>query len=536
MKDFPNREAWLAARKENGVGASEVATVCGADRWKTALVLWQEFTGRAKPVETNEAMERGRAREPIIRDRFMGEWGWLFDLEYNEFGMWINTDYPHQFATLDGILVAKEDNPAVNIGGAVIRVQKGERFILEIKSSAPQNIEGYRAWRSMPVNYEYQAAAQMMCSGINGHILYAELSGMFARDDDMRCFFHSRSDYEDKIEEIAQSVPRFFYFVEKDMAPSQAVDLTNAVITVSPTLGTITDNLDEFKSMVILCAERYKDITFTEEQCAEAKKMRAELNKAVKQINAKRISVSKQWNEPYDAFKAKCDEICQIITDVSKPIDDQIKAFENAEETRKMQDITDCIKGFLDGEYKDLAPLFSATAKCIDKDSHILGVKKNAKWSNKGFTMQMVQKELSAYFRNVRKEYQTLYDLREAFGDLWDSIYAEYISSGLSLVSAINKKNQLTEARQARIEIQRLQEAAKAKVEETKPEPELPLGEKTGPAPQEQPKVDDKPQPEQKIYIKCVEFAHTDISKFVELIKVLKGLGFKFREIKDYRA
>lgn len=532
MKDFPNREAWLAARKENGIGASEVATVCGVDRWKSALELWEERTGRAKPTDTNEAMERGHQREPVIRERFMREWGWLFDLQYNEFGMWINTDYPHQFATLDGILIAKEDNPAVNIGGAVVRVMKGERFILEIKSSAPQKLEYYREWKSMPVNYEYQAAAQMMCSGIDNHILYAELSGMFARDDDMRCFYHSRSDYEDKIAEIAASVPRFFNFIEKDMAPAQAVDLADAVITVNPTLGTITDNLEEFRTMVMLCAEKYKGLTFTADQCSEAKKMRAELNKAVKQINAKRISISKQWNEPYDAFKKKCDEICQIIKDVSDPIDEQIKAFEEAEENEKLSGITDYIKSCLDGDYKDLAPLFSATAKCIDKDSNILGVKKNAKWANKGFSMAAVQTELDTYFRNVRKEYQTLYDLKEAFGDFWNAIYAEYISSGLSLVSAINKKNQLTEARQAQLEMQRRQEEARAREEQKTPEPELPIEE---PVPSPQPE-EVKHQPQKNIYTKCVEFAHTDISEFNELIKFLVQHGFKFREIKDYKA
>lgn len=537
MKDYLNREAWLAARKELGIGASEVATVCGANKYETALQLWEERTGRREKKE-NDAMKHGHEREPIIRDRIMQRWGAYFDLQYNEFGMWINDEYPNQFATLDGILIAKEDNPAVNIGGVVIPVKKGEKIILEIKSSEPKRFEDYLAWRTMPTNYKYQAAAQMMCSGINSHILIAELAGTFASKPlDERFFFHTRTDVEDLIAEIQQSVPKFFAMQNDGTAPDQGVDLANAVITVNPTLGTITDNLDELKTMVELCAERYKGLTFTEEQCSDAKKMRAELNKAVKQINEKRISVSKQWNEPYDAFKTKCDEIIKIITDVSKPIDDQIKAFEKAEETKKLQDITDYIKSCLDGDYKDLEPLFTATAKCIDKDSHILGVKKNPKWVNKGCTMQTIQAELETYFRNTRKDYQTLYDLKSTFGDFWDAIYAEYISSGLSLVSAINKKNQLSEARQAQIEMQRRQEEAKARAEaaaqQRQPEPELPIEEKPAPVPQSEVA---KPQPQKKIYTKCVEFAHTDVSKFNDLIKVLKQLGFKFREVKNYEA
>lgn len=535
MKDFSSREEWLAARKELGIGASEVATVCGANKYESPLMLWETRTGKRAKKE-NDAMARGHEREPIIRDSVMRRWGAYFDLQYNEFGMWINSDYPNQFATLDGILIAKEDNPAVNIGGVVIPVKKGEKIILEIKSSEPKTVETYLEWRKLPINYKYQAAAQMMCSGIDKHMLVAELGGMYAtKPTEERFFFTARHDVEDIIQEIKDSIPTFFAMLKSNTAPNQGVDLANAIIEVNPTLGTITDNLDDFRTMVELCAEKYKGLTFTEEQYSEAKKTRAELSKAVKQINEKRISVSRQWGEPYNAFKTKCDEICKIITDVAEPIDAQVKAFEEAEEARKKAEVTSCIQSLIDNQYAGIKPLLEASAKSLPEGTHILGVKFNPKWLNKTYKMAAVETDVDTYLRNVSKEYETLYNLQDSFGDLWDSIYAEYVNSGLSLVAAINKKNQLVEARKAQLEMRRRQEEEKARREAeakaVKPEPT------PEPQPQpEPPKEEAKPQEQVKLYTKCVEFAHTDISKFVELINVLKGLGFKFREIKDYRA
>ncbi len=527
MKDFPNREEWLAARTQLGLGASEVATVCGVNKYQSALQLWEERTGRREKKE-NDAMKRGHEMEPIIRDRVMQRWGAYFDLQYNEFGMWINSDYPNQFATLDGILIAKEDNPAVNIAGIVLPVKKGEKIILEIKSSEPPTLESYLEWRKMPIIYKYQAAAQMMCSGIDKHILVADIGGRFAtKPEEIRFFFHTKTDLEEIINEIAQSVPTFFRMQVNGTAPSVAVDLADAIITVNPTLGTIEDNLDELKTMVELCAEKYKGLQFTESQYTEAKKTRAELTKAVKQINEKRISVSKQWNEPYNAFKAKCDEIIKVITDVAEPIDAQVKAFEESEEARKKVEVTECIQSLLENEYKDIKPLLDAASKSMDEGAQILGVKFNPKWFNKTYKIAAVQTDVDNYLRNVSKEYETLYNLQDSFGEFWDAIYAEYIGSGLSLVSAINKKNQLVEARKAQLEMQRKQAEEKAvKAEIPKEEPA-----------HEEPKAEEvKPIAEAKLYTKCVEFAHTDVSKFNELIKVLKSLGFKFREIKNYTA
>lgn len=63
-----DRARWLAAR-ELGVGGSEIAPALGESRWKSALRLWLEKTGRAEPThdDADQTREWGlRLEEPLL--------------------------------------------------------------------------------------------------------------------------------------------------------------------------------------------------------------------------------------------------------------------------------------------------------------------------------------------------------------------------------------------------------------------------------------------------------------------------------------
>lgn len=521
MKNYPNRAEWLEARKALGIGASEMATACGQNPYegKTQLSLWEEHTGRREPFKGNEATERGRMKEPEIRERFMRHWGWLFDLQYDEFGIWINSDYPHQFATLDGILIAKMNAEDINIGNNIINLKKGDRVILEIKSTAPRTQDIYNAWDRIPVEYRYQGAAQMMASGIDRQILVADISGQFQREKpyEERVFYTEAKDYADLIDEIKKTIPGLWHNIETNTAPAQGIDIAQVPLDATLTEGHIISNFEDVKTAITCCADKYRGITFTEAQCKEAKKSRAELNGAKEQIESKRKSVKKQWNEPYMKFEGECKELLQIIDEVCSPIDTQIKAFESAQDERKLKEISGIIEDFLAGDYKDIEPLFLAYGKSNSDTMH--GVAVNPKWTNKTMSIQAIREELVNRFEQVRKEYAVIYSLQEHLGSIWDGIYTEYITSGLNLVSAINKKNQLLEAQKALREMQ------------SKAEPEKPV------EPQPAPKNEETNNSleSRKIYTKCVEFSHCDISEFTALISYLKQHGFKCREVKEYK-
>lgn len=62
---FNSREEWLKAREE-GVGASEVASVVGLNPWETPYQLWRRKRGIDKPQEENFLMKAGHYLEDAV--------------------------------------------------------------------------------------------------------------------------------------------------------------------------------------------------------------------------------------------------------------------------------------------------------------------------------------------------------------------------------------------------------------------------------------------------------------------------------------
>lgn len=62
---FNSREEWLKAR-EDGIGASEVASVVGLNPWETPYQLWRRKKGMDKPQEENFMMKAGHYLEDAV--------------------------------------------------------------------------------------------------------------------------------------------------------------------------------------------------------------------------------------------------------------------------------------------------------------------------------------------------------------------------------------------------------------------------------------------------------------------------------------
>ena len=53
-----------------GLGSSDAPIVMGVSAWMTRFGLWELKTGRARPQQTNWAMERGNQLEPKARAHY----------------------------------------------------------------------------------------------------------------------------------------------------------------------------------------------------------------------------------------------------------------------------------------------------------------------------------------------------------------------------------------------------------------------------------------------------------------------------------
>lgn len=130
---------WHAVRAE-GVGGSEVGTICGLNKWESAFTLWAKKSGKiSDQIPQSEPMEWGSRLESVILDKFVESHS---ELEvWGEAGTWKHNvdDWAH--ANPDGIY-RREDG-----GYGIIEIktaaypddwQIGAQGVLGVSSGVPR--------------------------------------------------------------------------------------------------------------------------------------------------------------------------------------------------------------------------------------------------------------------------------------------------------------------------------------------------------------------------------------------------------------
>lgn len=165
-KRFEDRETWLEARKML-LGASDIAAVLELSPWVSKVALWEEKTGRREPKDLSqvEAVQRGIAEEPIIREQFIKDHPDML-VEHYPFDILIHptiltsSNTPFLAATLDGELTyLGEDNPRLGL-------YAGMKGILEIKTGSYSTKRYLDNWTQgeLPIFYFSQACQQLLVS------------------------------------------------------------------------------------------------------------------------------------------------------------------------------------------------------------------------------------------------------------------------------------------------------------------------------------------------------------------------------------
>lgn len=546
MQDMKTEEDWLKKRSV-GIGASEAASMCNASKYESQSFLWELKTGARPPKKQTEAMTRGKVLEAPVRDRFMNKYGWAFDLEYYQYGMYYRTDYPMLYATLDGVLVAKVNATITLPNGITIAIKEGERYILEIKNPAPRTFEGYKEWDFIPVEYKYQAGQQMFCSGITKHILIANITGDFQQDEvDERYFLTTSDDLVSEIDEIKTTAPVFWNSVKKNERPIVPIELKDVnfiMLDAKVKMGTLIDNFAEVESSIRQYADAFRGMQFTDDQLKLAKSKRAELNSKTKVINDYRLGIERQFNAPAVAFKEKCDSLIKLIKDVIVPIDNQIKEMENGNKDAKKKLVLAEIDKILDSEYKDFKRIVTSSK----------GVPFNDKWLNATYSMKNIGQDVRNILDRSKLEWETLLAFKSTLtSEEWTAVFSEYITSGRNLHAALVKKDAFAEAKEIQRQIDEAEaprKAVKPTIEETPVitaeeivEPTVANVEPTEGTVAKESRTVAKPVDNvadmsvnvapQKVYTKVVEFSHTNLDEFNLLVRYLVEHGFKCREVK----
>lgn len=101
----------------------------------------------------------------------------------------------------------------------------------------------------------------------------------------------------------------------------------------------ITFNYEELKQELTEKVSMYETLVYTDEQIKEAKVDKASLNKLKKALNDERIRREKEYMKPFDDFKAKINEIIDIIDKPVALIDKQVKEYEIKQKQEKKEQI-----------------------------------------------------------------------------------------------------------------------------------------------------------------------------------------------------
>ena len=198
----------------------------------------------------------------------------------------------------------------------------------------------------------------------------------------------------------------------------------------------LTFNYEELKAALVEKTEIYKVMVYSDDQIAQAKKDRADLNRLKKALNDERIRREREYMEPFNEFKKKINEIIAIIDQPTAVIDRQVKDFEE----KKKQEKRDQIAAIFDEmEHPDWLQL----SKIWDE-----------KWMNTTASMKAIQEALAGKVAQVTTDLTTLASLPE-FGFEATEVY----KSTLDINRAISEGHRLAEIARKKAEYEATQAA-----------------------------------------------------------------------------
>ena len=187
----------------------------------------------------------------------------------------------------------------------------------------------------------------------------------------------------------------------------------------------------------------YKNLVVTEDSIKSAKDDRAMLRKLKDTLNAKKVSVKKDFLIPYEEFEREVKELMSMIDEPIFAIDSQVKSFEEQQKAEK--------KAKIDGFYDEL----------IGELSTLLPLEKifNSKWLNTATSPKSIKTELTETISKVKSDIDII---KEMHIECEQTMLDAYLRT-LSMSDALAEKNRYEAQQDALKEYERKQAEQKAK-------------------------------------------------------------------------
>jgi putative phage-type endonuclease len=207
-----NREDWLQARRQQGIGGSDAAAAIGMSPWTSPVELWKIKLGitAQKDLSGNAAVQRGVEWEPILRDIFAQTHPEL-TVTHHPYDILFQSEREWLCATLDGEIVSAD----------------GRKGVLEIKTSSPRGRDGFNEWANghIPQHYYIQTLHELLASGYDFVNLYAALFSLDGTVTLKPVVEIERDEVQDDLEWLLNEEERFMRYVTTGRMPPMPLSL-----------------------------------------------------------------------------------------------------------------------------------------------------------------------------------------------------------------------------------------------------------------------------------------------------------------------
>jgi hypothetical protein len=182
---------------------------------------------------------------------------------------------------------------------------------------------------------------------------------------------------------------------------------------IEATIGKIITNAAEVLNAARQKCEEYADVEKFVGHEDLAKKERALLNKAVKQVDVEAKRIKDAWMSPLDQFDATMKEVKEVLKTASGDLDSVVKNAEGIEKEKKRQEI----QAYFGGKDFDLVPL----------DMFF-----DDRWLNKGYKMPDIKKEIDGQIEGVYSNIKILESIAD-HGMAAKAFYLETLDMGTAM-------------------------------------------------------------------------------------------------------
>jgi hypothetical protein len=215
----------------------------------------------------------------------------------------------------------------------------------------------------------------------------------------------------------------------------QENQMDNAIQTIQVVQGSVVfGSYQELKKQAIELAEQIKTVEVSEDNVRMSKKLLAEVNKRVKQLEDKRISIKKTMLEPYQDFEDQVKEIVGIVKDADSTVRQQVKHLEESERIEKENQIQELFqKRIQHYSFKDFVPFFD-----FIESRHLA----------KSMSIEKVEKEMVQFFEKVESDMGVIYGMDDV--NDYINAYLNTYDLGQAITIVKNHKEKKAQIEQAR--------------------------------------------------------------------------------------